>query len=59
MIQKAFRNDAISVTQIKVWQKCFKNGRESVENDPYSGKPAISRLFENVERVWAAINKDQ
>ena len=32
-----------SSVQIKVWHKCFKNGRESVESDPHSGRPAASR----------------
>ena len=57
MIQKAFRDDAMSAAQIKVWFKCFKGGQESVKTDPCSGRPATSRTPENVERVWAAINK--
>ena len=56
MIQKAFWDDAV---QIKVWHKCFKNGQESVESNPCSGRPATSRAPENVERVRAAINKDR
>ena len=56
---KAFRDDAMSATQIKVWHKCFKDGRESVESGPHYGRPATSRTPENVELVWAAINKDQ
>ena len=59
MIQKAFRHDAMSAVQIKVWHKHFKDGGESVESDPCSGRPATSRTPENVERVWDAINKDQ
>ena len=58
MIQKAFRDDAMSAVQIQVWHKCFKDGRESVENDPCSGRPATSRTPENVERLWAAVNKE-
>ena len=58
MIQKAFGEDAMSAAQIKMWHKCFKDGRESVESDPHSGRSATSRTPENVERVWAAINKD-
>ena len=56
---KAFRDDAMSATQIKVWHKCFKDGGESVKSDPCSGRPATSRTPENVEHVQAAINKDQ
>ena len=58
MIQMAFRDDAMSIVQIKVWHRCFKDGQESVESDPHSGRPATSRTPENVERVRAAINKD-
>ena len=45
-------------TQIKVWHRCFKDGWESVESDPHSGRPAPSRTPENVARVQVAINKD-
>ena len=57
MIQKAFRDDAMTAEQIKLWHKCFKDGQESVESDPCSGRPAISRTPENVKHAWAAINK--
>ena len=58
MIQKAFRDNAMSAVQIKMWHKCFKDAQESVESDPRCGRPATSRTSENVERVWAAISKD-
>ena len=57
IIQKVFGDDAMSAAQIKVWHKRFKDGRESVESDPRSGRPATSRTPENVERVRAAISK--
>ena len=57
MIQKAFGDDAMSAAQIKVWHKCSKDGPESVESDPRSGRPATSRTPENVERARAAINR--
>ena len=59
MSQKAFRDDAMSAVQIEVWHKCFKDGQGSVESDSGSVQPATSRTPENVERVRAAINKDQ
>ena len=58
MIQKAFGDDAVSAVQIRVWHKCFDDGRESVESDPCSGRPATSTTPEKVERAWIAINKD-
>ena len=53
------RDDAVSAAQMKAWHRCFKDGRESVESDPCSGRPARSGTPENVERVRAAVNKDQ
>ena len=58
MSQKAFGDNAMSAAQIKVWHKSVKEGWESVESDPCSGRPATSRTPENVEHVWAAIDKD-
>ena len=59
MIPKAFRDDAMSAAQIKVWRKCFKDGGESAESDACSGRPSTNRKPANVERVWDVINKDQ
>ena len=59
MIQKDFGDNAMSAAQIKVWHKCFRDGQESVESDPHSGRPATSRIPENVEHVCATINKDR
>ena len=59
MSQKAPGDDVMSAAQIKMWHKCFKDGRDSVESDPHSGRPATSRTPENVECVQSVINKDQ
>ena len=58
MIQKVFGDNAVSAAQIKVWHRCFKDGQESVENNPHSRRPATSRTCENVEHVQAEFNKD-
>jgi hypothetical protein len=57
MIKKAFRNDSMSEAQMKLWYRSFKGGWESVESDPHSGRPSTSRTPENVELMWATINK--
>ena len=59
MIQKPFGDDAMSAAQIKVWHKCFKDGQDSVESDPPSGRPATSSTPENAEHVWTSVGKDQ
>ena len=43
MIEKAFGDNEMSAAQIKVWHKHFKDGGESVESDPRSGRPATSK----------------
>ena len=58
MIQKAFRDNAMSVVQIKLWHKDFKNGQESVESNLCSGRPATNRTPESAECVRASVNKD-
>ena len=57
MIQEAFEDNAMSAAQMKVWHKCFKDGQESVESDPCSGRSATNRTPENVERVRVASTK--
>ena len=59
MIKKAFGDDSMSEAQIKLWYRCFKDGRESIESDRRSGRPSTSRTPENVESVRAAINKNR
>ncbi|XP_042243396.1 protein GVQW3-like [Homarus americanus] len=59
MIKKAFGDDSMIEAQIKLWYKRFKDGRESVESDPRSGRPSTSRTPENVERVQVAINENR
>lgn len=37
------------------WYKSFKGGRESIENDERSGRPATSKIEENIELVCASV----
>jgi transposase len=39
-IQKAFGNDSVSRAQVFRWNKGFANGRETLEDEPRSGRPA-------------------
>ena len=57
-IKKVFGEDATRDRQIRLWQKRFKGGQESVENDTHSAKfLTIIRTTENVDRVWAPKNE--
>jgi transposase len=59
MMKKALGDYSLSEAQIKVWYRRFKDAWESVESDPRSGRPSISRTPENVESVRAAINENR
>ena len=59
MIQKAFADESMGITQIKEWYMRFKNGRTSVDSDPCSGRPSLTTRPENIERVRLAIEGDR
>ena len=59
MIQKAFVDKIMGITQIKEWYRRFKNGRTSVDSDPRSGRPSLTTTPENIERVRLAIEGDR
>jgi histone-lysine N-methyltransferase SETMAR len=49
----------MSEAQIQGWYRQFKDGQESTESDPHSGRSATSRTPKNVEHVQAAINENR
>jgi predicted DNA-binding protein YlxM (UPF0122 family) len=58
-IQKAFGNDSLSRAQVFRWHKDFANGRETVEDEPRSGRPASVRTSTNVDPVRAFVRQDR
>ena len=59
MIQKAFVDESMGITQIKEWYRRFKNGRTSVDSDSRSVRPSLTTTPENIERVRFAIESDR
>ena len=59
MIQKAFVDESMGITQIKEWYRRCKNGRTSVDSDPRSGRPSLTTTPENIERVRLATEGDR
>ena len=59
MIQKAFVDESMGITQIKEWYRRFKNVRTSVDSDRRSGRPSLTTTPENIERVRLAIEGDR
>ncbi|EZA60666.1 hypothetical protein X777_14272 [Ooceraea biroi] len=48
MLKKAYGSDSMSKAQIFRWHKTFKDGRESVEDEPRSGRPSTTLLFKYI-----------
>ena len=58
MLQKAFKEEALSHTQVFKWFARFKRGEMSFEDHPHSGHPSTSCTDENVEKIKKKINED-
>ena len=59
MVQKAFKEEALSRTQVFEWVARFKREEMSVEDHPHSGCPSTSRTDENVEKIREQISEDR
>jgi hypothetical protein len=54
-----YNNDSPTLYQVKYWSKQFKWGRESLEDDPRSGRPTESTSQEMCKRVEDLILQDR
>ena len=58
MLRKAYGDQVLSRTTVYEWFKGFKEGREWMDDDERSGRPASIRTDESVEKIWELIRKD-
>ncbi|GFT38701.1 protein GVQW3 [Trichonephila clavipes] len=57
-LQKAYGDSVLSRAQVFRWFKAFSEGRESIEDEPRSGRPSVSKTAENVVRVQDLVRSD-
>lgn len=50
---------APSYSMIKKWAALFKHGRDSVEDDPRSGRPSTSTTSENIDKIHKMVLEDR
>src|SRR5215469_3359203 len=58
-LKRACGEHALSRTQVFRWHKAFLDGRESVEDEPRSGRPCESKTEENVTKVRDLVRSDR
>lgn len=59
MIKTAYKEDALSKTQVYEWFSRFKNGDMSIGDKPRSGRPSTSRTDENVLKIQQLVLEDR
>ncbi|GFW74467.1 HTH_48 domain-containing protein [Trichonephila clavipes] len=58
-LQPAYGDSVLSRAQIFRWFNAFSEGRESIEDEPRSGRPSVSKTAENVVRVRDLVRSDR
>ena len=58
LLQEVYGDDTMSRTHVFEWHRRFKEEREEVEDDPWSGRSSTSTTDENVERVRQKVQSD-
>ena len=57
-LQKVYGNGALKYATVCKWVCRFNDGRESVENDPWVGRPVSVLMEKNVATVKTLIEED-
>ncbi|GFW83648.1 protein GVQW3 [Trichonephila clavipes] len=58
-LQQAYGDSVLSRNQVFRWFKGLSEERESIENEPRSGRPSVSKTTENVVSVRDLVRSDR
>jgi len=50
-LKQAYGEHALSRSQVFKWYKAYSEGRETIKDEPRSGRPSTSKMDNNVEKV--------
>ncbi|KAJ8941345.1 hypothetical protein NQ318_004789 [Aromia moschata] len=56
VLKEVYGNECLSRSQVF---ECFKEGRETTEDDPRPGRPSTSKTDENIETIGKLIREDR
>ena len=57
-LKEAYREHVLSISHVFMWHKALSEGRESIKDDPCSGRPSTSKMDNKVEKVRALVQSD-
>ena len=57
-LKTIYNDQALSYATVARWVTLFKNGRESIEDDPRSGRPITGFTQDNIEAVSKVTMED-
>jgi len=58
-LKQAYGEHDLSRSQVFKWYKAFSEGRESIKDEPCSGRPSTSKTDNHVEIVLALVRSDR
>ncbi|PNF31849.1 hypothetical protein B7P43_G08910 [Cryptotermes secundus] len=58
-LQQQYGEECLSRTHVFEWCKCFRDGRERVENEPYDRRPRTSVTQPNIDRADTHIRENR
>ena len=58
MLQKTFKEQALSCARVIEWFSRFEKGDLGIEDQPSSGRNSSSRNDENIAKIREKLNKD-
>ena len=58
LLKTAFGDKCLSHSNVFIWFNRFKNGCESVEDDPWPSRPSTSKTDENIVKVCDLVRSD-
>lgn len=59
LLKEVFGDECLSRSNVFIWFQRFKDGRQSVEDDPRSGRPSSSKTDENIVKVRDLVRSDR
>ena len=57
-LRKVYGDDNLSDSTIRRWSLLFREGQQSVDDDPRTGRPTTATTQTNIEKIKEIINED-